>query len=542
MLVYANHLSLLGVDAEDAIFKAIGGWLKEQLGIGLHPDQLRRDGDFNGYRGNARSWLRVYATNEEEPELYAWVLRSADESVHGRHWITELGLKIFQGSLELTCIVKTDEQSTLVANPVSASRPRVIRYVVNNIQQASDAGFAASVSGLTVKSVGHDRDSYRGLLAEIERQERDCPIVLVSPTRDGEFPINATHLQQDLVGLAQVVEVFREFDSYEMEDILGKHWSVWGGAVNILHIPTHTGFVRRRFFLPDEIESWGETQHERISQLLAWVTNNTNVLRQRRRIRPEGVMQLALRRRLQAVRAKSDQMNSSQLRGELEEASRLATDQAEWINTLEDDNSTLTSELLELKTKLGELEEDLKSKRFEVQSLKDHLASAGGGRASNLDAESLLNLVRRNSPPNPLECLGIIETMHGDKCVILDSAKTSAHDMNRFVYGRQLLDMLIRLVTEYRTKMINGGDIQARKVFGKNEYAAKESETVMNSKVMQRLRTFEYQGEQVAMFRHLKIGVDDDTSKTIRVHFHWDASREKLVIGYCGKHLPVASH
>ena len=37
MLVYANHFSFQGADAEEAIYKAVGGWLKEQLGFGLHP-------------------------------------------------------------------------------------------------------------------------------------------------------------------------------------------------------------------------------------------------------------------------------------------------------------------------------------------------------------------------------------------------------------------------------------------------------------------------------------------------------------------------
>ena len=87
---------------------------------------------------------------------------------------------------------------------------------------------------------------------------------------------------------------------------------------------------------------------------------------------------------------------------------------------------------------------------------------------------------------------------------------------------------------------MEGGDNQARTVFGKSEYAAKESETVMGSKAMRRERTFEYEGEQVEMFRHLKIGVDDDATRTIRVHFHWDSDREKIVIGYCGEHLSVS--
>ena len=63
----------------------------------------------------------------------------------------------------------------------------------------------------------------------------------------------------------------------------------------------------------------------------------------------------------------------------------------------------------------------------------------------------------------------------------------------------------------------------------------------MKNKTMRRQRTFEYEGKNIEMFRHVKIGVDDDVTRTIRVHFHWDAERRKIVIGYCGKHLAVAS-
>ena len=59
MLVYANRLQLHGVDAEEVAFKAIGGWLKEQLGFGLHPNQLLQNGE---YRGQARG-TRLAATD-----------------------------------------------------------------------------------------------------------------------------------------------------------------------------------------------------------------------------------------------------------------------------------------------------------------------------------------------------------------------------------------------------------------------------------------------------------------------------------------------
>ena len=150
-------------------------------------------------------------------------------------------------------------------------------------------------------------------------------------------------------------------------------------------------------------------------------------------------------------------------------------------------------------------------------------------------------MVHKHHSPSPLECVELIEKLHEDCCTVLPSAKTSAAKMDRFAYGRQLLELLMRLVTDYRTRLMNSGDSEARKVFGKNEYAAKESETLMGNKDMRNKRTFEYDGNAVEMFRHLKIGVDDDTTKTIRVYFHWDVERKRIVIGHCGEHLTISS-
>jgi hypothetical protein len=64
----------------------------------------------------------------------------------------------------------------------------------------------------------------------------------------------------------------------------------------------------------------------------------------------------------------------------------------------------------------------------------------------------------------------------------------------------------------------------------------------MGNKAMRRQRTFKYEGDEVEMFRHLKIGYGENVTRTIRVHFHWDAQREKIVIGYCGEHPQISSH
>src|SRR5256884_2287510 len=42
------------------------------------------------------------------------------------------------------CVIKTDEHSTLVASPVTASQPRLIRYVVSHIQPLGMIGMHES--------------------------------------------------------------------------------------------------------------------------------------------------------------------------------------------------------------------------------------------------------------------------------------------------------------------------------------------------------------------------------------------------------------
>ena len=436
MLVYANHLRVQGTDAERAVSKAIGGWLKEQLGFGLRPDQLKQDGEHNGHRGEHRSRLRIHACYDGEPALCAWVLKHADEDVRGRQWIVEVGVKKFAAEpLEVSCVVKTDERSTLVSNPVSASQPRVIQYIVKNVLSAKNADFADAVPGEILRTVGQDRDSYLAFLAEIERHDRGAAIVLVSATHEGEYLVKPTNLQRTLIGLAHVVQVLPGSDSYEMAEILGKPWSAWGGAVNVLSIPSAAGDVRARYFLRDEIQDWGE-ERQRISKVLTWVTANTNIPRQRMHVRPEGVMQLSMRRRMEKVRATSAKMNAAQLRQVLDKASKHADEQEHFFT---DVNADLEAELSRYKEDLEKAQEDLRKKNYRLQSLKAGLSHADGGDGGAFDSDALQKLLKLASgreEPSPLDCIEIIDQVYDDRCTVLDSAWSSAKKMTRFVHGR----------------------------------------------------------------------------------------------------------
>ncbi len=549
MLVYANYLEFCGAEVEQAILRAIGAWLKEMIGYGLRPEKLREEGEYEGRRNEASSVLRIRTSATDEPAFYSWVVKNQDDTVSGRQWVCEVGLRSRGDEHAFSVVLKTEEHSTRVSRDVQASRPRLVKYVLRNVAQAADAALVGTIPGAFLKRVGEDQDSYRALRSEVERQERNFPIVLVSPNTDGEYLVDPEPLREVLTGLADVVQASSDFNSYEMAEILGQRWSAWNGAVNLIYPRSPVGFISGRLFLSREIETWGDKQHDRRSELLAWVTTKTNLLRVRQRIRPEGVEQMALQRRLAAMRARASKLDDSALREEFNALQTLAEEQSEQISEFEAERRALESQIEEAQLGCLKIEDDLvqtrkhfSAKEFEVQSLKDLLAQQGGGRSTSFDANRLLAVACRTEPPTPTECLEVIQGLFGDHCLVLETAYSSAAEMDSFALGRRLLAMLRLLVTDYREILMASGDNQARKVFGNNDYSAKESETVMNSPKMKRQRIFEYQGTKVEMFRHLKIGVDDDMRRTIRVHFYWDSNVKKIIIGYCGKHLSVASH
>src|SRR5271169_3334947 len=67
--------------------------------------------------------------------------------------------------------------------------------------------------------------------------------------------------------------------------------------------------------------------------------------------------------------------------------------------------------------------------------------------------ERLVGLVSRKATPSPLQCIEPIEELYGDKCVVLPSAKSSTEKARQFIYGRELLDLLNRLVTGFHSAL-----------------------------------------------------------------------------------------
>ena len=164
------------------------------------------------------------------------------------------------------------------------------------------------------------------------------------------------------------------------------------------------------------------------------------------------------------------------------------------------------------------------------------------GDGSPLEAqERLLNGIQDLAATlRPRKVLELVDSLCPGSFVLLDSALKSADEVAGFEYGDRLFGLLWKLATTYRQARLDGQpDIAGIQVFGPSSFAARESDGIEKNGAARRARTFNYQGKEILMWQHLKIGVKDSPNRTLRIHFYWLAETGRVLIGHCGKHLPV---
>lgn len=194
------------------------------------------------------------------------------------------------------------------------------------------------------------------------------------------------------------------------------------------------------------------------------------------------------------------------------------------------------SEQLEQATKrIGELEFEAQNERLKAEALQLQLGVKQRKDVDGIPPEIRGDLAAALIGEVPPEVsLRVVAATWPERVVVLDSAYRAARKSAKFKYRNEARDQLIRLATKYYDAIKRGGDNEARKVFGKNEFAPTENDLPRDGV---RRRTFAYKGEAVVMLSHLKIGTKPSAAETLRIHFHWDAKEKKIVVGYCGPHL-----
>ncbi|MFB1118872.1 hypothetical protein RF240_21595, partial [Dickeya dadantii] len=339
--------------------------------------------------------------------------------------------------------------------------------------------------------------------------------------------------------LAQVVSTEGDIDSWEMERLLGRRYSSWDGAINIIYPVNTSGEAGTRLILPDQIETVLSKGIPINNHILSIISHGTNGFKKKKHISPviTRAKRLADDNKEFKGRIKNSQSNSdseellNEALKELDEM-KLSYDEKElfYLGQVEIAENSLDEESkknIYLESEIGRL-------KFERNSLGSNAQT----KNVDIDIDKLIPLVSNRL--TPASVLSILEILLPNNVVVLKSAYTSARNSSGFKHGQRLLFLLYKLSTEYLSAFLEGGDNEAKSILGA-AYSANESESVERSKQLSEMRIFEYEGKKIKMFKHVRVGVAHNKADTIRAHFDIDLENKKVVIGYCGEHLPVQS-
>lgn len=225
------------------------------------------------------------------------------------------------------------------------------------------------------------------------------------------------------------------------------------------------------------------------------------------------------------------------------------------VEKLESENKNLLEEGLKYYTELSKSNENADTQKEEyeqvlteyemalsqIESLKFSLDKKKDSRllksptkyevdTTSLLADIVSKIIVGDKDLNPSESLQLVEILYPNRVAILPDAWDSAKKIDHSFQSKSKLTRdLILLVTDYYEKRKTGGDNQARSVFG-SRYAAQESDTVMSSSLR---KTRIFSGYQ--MTAHISIGYSE------RLYFLFENKSQKILIGYCGPHLPISS-
>jgi hypothetical protein len=545
MIVYSTVLKVAH-GSESGFRRAVFEWLTEKhrvptLGSVREPDELRSGA--GGRIGQSAAWLEVLddgAGDAEDWRTFGLRYRAPDPKDRNRTWYTVAGYRrgIAGGDDAVSVVLRLEELSPLARVPVEPWRPELVDLLLRHCLPS------AATPGLGVRTLA-TRDDVSRWGADLFASTRRAPFVLVSPTAPGgRYLVDPERLQQLLLGLADVARVAIDADPFLVTDRIGKDLSAWWGAVAVYLPPTPrweprpggTPFPVKRF-LREELQNRTGGRPE-ANVVFPYVLHWANWHAAEAVVRWDALTAAAARSRLAAARARlaeTDAADQSELLALFE---REVERQALELEILRKERDAAAEERdlsrLELEEKAAEIE--LQKAAF-VQMQEQMAREAPRAELTPELTEAVLAFAGGRA--NLTTALTLVAAARPNRVELLDSAWRSAREADALEprVVRQATDLLLTLTGPYWEQLREGkGDTGARGLFG-DSYAARESETVATNRRARDLRTFEYSGDPVLMESHLRVGVKDSAATTWRCHFHWDGTRQRLVIGHCGKHL-----
>ncbi|MBF3053039.1 hypothetical protein HKW90_01280 [Pseudomonas aeruginosa] len=533
MLVYANFLTFPATRPVDEIIGTFATWLAHRVRMPIQLDRMIEGIRSLKFRDNSVLTTMstvVLGVTEKYPFLFNGTYSHSDTQTSGRRWTLEFGVRQFHANASVECsvLLKADERSTLIREPVEVSQPRLVKDLV----QLAPSPTTPGIQVRTLKP-----ESSVEFVADVERLDRRYPLVLLSCDRDGNYLAPLDELQSQLVGLCDILVIPPDVDTWHLDSLVGHDRCAYGGAARIFWTrrPSDTaGRCPSYFLLPPDRESARPGRYSQVANpIFAAITDHTNVPLALRHITREKVVEQVVRSRLERAQSTSITFESPAAEAELQIYQDLLGSVDAEIRAKDQETERLRDDIANLQAENAKLQAI-------AAGYGKGLGYLGGESESNALAplrEATLALHRGSISLR--QALELIQGLYPDRVTVLPSAYDSAteSDNARFQHCGKAADLLISLATTYwETLAGGGGDQHAKECFGTQAYAANERGLSSRGRSE---RSFMYRGRMVQMDKHLKIGWTDSLVTTLRIHFEWVAEEKRIVIGHCGRHLAL---
>jgi hypothetical protein len=395
--------------------------------------------------------------------------------------------------------------------------------------------------------------------------KRELPFLLVTPTTaTGDFPVDGGELARHLAAMVRVARLATPEASRKLTSGLATHgldrpFGVFDGGARIYRAPLHGQQSPYQHYLWTGSRLGSVASESRDTWLASEVA--AQILRQ---TVPAGFFQSIehhdreqRRRSANAVLSKSvppppaptDDAENAALRARQKELEGALVDARKDYDELVSEYENLDArykrkdeDTLEKEQVNEELREDVDGKKLLIADLQEKL-DAFKAKPRNAGLDDALRdafLAAYHERPTPEQSLRVLMALYPDRVIVHPKAISSAQQSARFKFPKQVFELLMSLAGPYWDALAAGnGNVQAKDIFGKS-FSAKESETTMDNKYAKERRTVQYNGEDVVLWAHLKIGVKQDSvAETFRTHFEWLANERRILIGHCGPHLDL---
>lgn len=368
MLIYVNEFKLSHKGATNQALNTICGWLKTKTQETFSVDMLKSGENFSCGDG---VYVRTFGATKNLPYMHSILFTHPDVAVKGRYWETELSVTEYEDHSTFSILLKTNDVSTQVRSLPTTTRPKVVGFLNNNRLLSKDT------IGLEYEEV-NSIDGLYALKSQVFDETRSYPIILVSSTEH----IHCGKLQAQLLGLAKVVSLDESLNSYDIEEIMGRSYSAWAGAVNIIYPKLSRQQVGTSLLRADIIYGWVTEGKSVIHELLSLITHSTNRYYSKKHFSPTDIrakrqkdQRDALKLELQLNKTDSDSISLEEFVSELDNAQQgHEAELQSWIRKL-NDAETASYEYLD---QYEVVKNNLVQVEAELETLKSQSELGGG--------------------------------------------------------------------------------------------------------------------------------------------------------------------